>query len=104
MTASQLTIDQLENRRVRFDIVSATACVIAIASSLGMGVLHEGAAFTTFTVTLILSSYLSAYMVDMGHVALVKLRSRLLTALNLLPSMAMSASENNPACWHSTTS
>lgn len=47
MTASQLTIDQLENRRVRFDIVSATACVIAIASSLGMGVLHEGAAFIT---------------------------------------------------------
>src|SRR4029453_6956542 len=35
--------------------------------------------------------------------ALVKLRSRLLTALNLLPSMATSASENRPSCWHSTT-
>lgn len=34
---------------------------------------------------------------------LVKLRSRLLTALNLLPSMATSASENKPSCWHSTT-
>ncbi|MOA46459.1 hypothetical protein D3C78_1689730 [compost metagenome] len=35
--------------------------------------------------------------------ALVKLRSRLFTALNLLPSMAIRFSSKSPNCWHSTT-
>jgi hypothetical protein len=35
--------------------------------------------------------------------ALVKLRSLLFTALNLLPSMATTASENRSSCWHKTT-
>jgi hypothetical protein len=34
--------------------------------------------------------------------ALLKLRSQLLTALNWLPSMATTASENMSSCWHST--
>ena len=64
---AQHDLQGLLARRLRLDLISGSACIVAIAAGIGMGLLHEGPLFIACTVLLIVMSYLSTYYIDVSH-------------------------------------